>query len=58
MTKAKAPNGRLREDTVRAIRARRGTVPATTYQAIAQEFGVSIGTVYNICTGKTWGWLP
>ena len=24
-----------------------------TYQQIAQELGLSVGTVYNICTGRT-----
>lgn len=51
----KAPNGRLREDTVREIRTLRAN--GKTYQAIAEIAQVSIGTVYNICTGKTWEWL-
>lgn len=51
----KAPNGRLREDTVREIRSLRKA--GKTYQAIASVCEVSIGTVYNICTGKTWDWL-
>lgn len=51
----KAPNGRLREDTVREIRNLRAA--GQTYQAIAEKCGISIGTVYNICKGNTWGWL-
>lgn len=51
----KAPNGRLREDTVRRIRAMRGE--GKTYQQIAIETEVSIGTVYNIVKGNTWSWL-
>lgn len=51
----KAPTGRLTEDGVRDIHRRRAS--GETYQAIANAVGVSIGTVYNVCTGKTWGWL-
>lgn len=52
----KAPSGRLREEGVREIRERRKK--GETYQTIANALGVSIGTVYNVCTKKTWGWLP
>ena len=51
----KTPNGRLREDGVREIRQRRAK--GETYQKIATALGVSLGTVYNVCSGKTWGWL-
>lgn len=51
----KTPAGRLREEGVREIRERRAK--GETYQSIATAMGVSIGTVYNVCTGKTWGWL-
>ncbi len=55
----KAPSGKLRESTVHQIRAMRGDPkkPSMTYQKIAEEVGVSIGTIYNVVTGKTWGWL-
>lgn len=42
---------RLTPTTVRAIRARLGTVPA---RVIAQEHNVSIWTIYNVSHGKTW----
>lgn len=51
----KAPSGKLREDGVREVRRRREN--KETYQQIANSMGVSIGTVYNVCKGKTWGWL-
>lgn len=53
--KTKTPNGRLREDGARAILADRAA--KLTYQEIATKHGVSIGTVYNIVKGRTWGWL-
>jgi AcrR family transcriptional regulator len=59
MSDHKKPSGRLREAGVREIRERRKKGgPEATYHAIANAMGVSIGTVYNIVTGKTWGWLP
>lgn len=51
----KTPSGRLSEDGVREVRARRAA--KETYQQIANEMGVSVGTVYNIMKGKTWKWL-
>lgn len=55
MANLKTPKGRLREDGARAILERRKA--GATYQAIAEEFAVSIGTVYNLCKGRTWAWL-
>jgi transposase len=55
MSTLKTPNGRLREDGARAVLAARAE--GKTYQAIAEQVGVSIGTVYNICKGRTWAWL-
>lgn len=48
-------SGRLTEDGVREVRARRAN--GETYQAIATAMGVSVGTVYNIVKKKTWGAL-
>lgn len=55
MSNLKTPNGRLREAGARAVLERRKD--GKTYQEIATEIGISIGTVYNICTGRTWAWL-
>lgn len=51
----KTPAGRLTEEGVREIRRRREK--GDTYQAIANGLGVTLGTVYNVCTSRTWGWL-
>ncbi len=48
-------SGRLTEDGVREVRARRAK--GETYQAIASVMGVSVGTIYNIIKRKTWGSL-
>lgn len=58
----KTPAGRLTEAGVRAMRKMRDEKKADgsakhTYQAIASAFGVTLGTVFNVCTGRTWGWL-
>lgn len=60
----KTHSGRLREDGVKKIHELRGEYDATgvrvnskgekTYQAIAEELRVSLGTVYNVCRGRTW----
>jgi hypothetical protein len=42
-------NARLTEGDVRLIRTRGGTLAA-----VATEFGVSQGTIWNIRTGRTW----
>lgn len=55
MPSLKSPAGRLTEDGVREIRRLR--TEGQTYQQIANRLNVSIGTVYNVCTKKTWGWL-
>ena len=55
MSTKKTPAGRLREEAVREIRERRAK--GDTYQKIANDYGVSLGTIYNVCKGKTWGWL-
>ncbi len=54
MTEKKV-SGRLTEDGVREVRTRRAN--GETYQVIAAAMGVSVGTVYNILKGKTWGKL-
>lgn len=58
----KTPAGRLTEAGVRAMRKMRDEkkddgAARHTYQAIANSFGVTLGTVFNVCTGRTWGWL-
>lgn len=55
MSNHKTPAGRLTEAGVREIRRRRSN--GDTYQAIANALGVTLGTVFNVCTGRTWGWL-
>jgi len=54
----KAPNGRLRESgviRVLELRSAGGDLRgAWTYERIAREVGVSLGTVYRICKGRTW----
>lgn len=53
--------GRLREACVTKIHELRAAFdsegqplkPAMTYQQIATRLGVSSGTVYNVCTGRT-----
>ncbi len=52
---SKKLSGRLTEDGVREVRTRRAK--GETYQSIANAMGVSVGTVYNIMKGKTWGQL-
>lgn len=51
----KTPAGRLKEAGAREI-IRRKTA-GDTYQKIAQDLGVSIGTVFNVVKGNTWSWL-
>jgi len=55
MNEFKTKAGRLKEAGARKIlelqKAKR------TYQSIAQEMGVSIGTVFNVVKARTWGWL-
>lgn len=47
--------GRLREAGARRILALRAE--KKTYQQIAVELGVSIGTVANVIRGRTWSFL-
>ncbi len=59
---SKTPAGRLTEEGVRAIRKMRDEKtpdgkPRHTYAQIASTFGVTLGTVFNVCTNRTWGWL-
>lgn len=54
----KTPGGRLREAGAREILRRKALGgKANTYQRIAQDLDVSVGTVFNVVTGRTWGWL-
>lgn len=54
----KTPAGRLKEAGAREILRRKALFGAeNTYQRIAHDLGVSIGTVFNVVKGKTWGWL-
>ncbi len=53
----KTPAGRLREAGAREILARRRAEPKPTYQQIAHDMKVSIGTVFNVCRARTWSWL-
>ena len=52
---SKKVSGRLTEEGVREVRRRRAE--GQTYQQIATEMGVSLGTVYNIVKKRTWGSL-
>lgn len=57
----KFASGRLSEKCVAEVHRLRGaydaegrkTKPAMSYQAIAEVLGISLGTVYNIATGRT-----
>lgn len=51
----KAPNGRLRE--AGAHRIHELCENGNTYQQVAEVLEISIGTVYNVRTGKTWGFV-
>lgn len=51
----KTPVGRLTQEGVREVRARRER--GETYQQIANAVGLTVGSVYNIVKGKTWRWL-
>lgn len=58
----KTPAGRLTEEGVRAIRAMRAETneagkPKHTYAVIAERFGLTVGTVFQVCTLRTWKWL-
>ena|SRR5258706_14366120 len=44
------------ESEVREIRSLREQ--GLKVREIAEQFGASIGTVGNICSGHTWAWLP
>jgi len=46
-------NAVLNEDKVRAIRAAKGTIAE-----LAEHFGVSRTTLWNVQNRKRWGWLP
>lgn len=57
----KSSTGRLREACVAEVHRLRGAydaegrarAPMMTYQAIAETLNISLGTVYNIATGRT-----
>jgi len=57
----KTDAGRLREACVIRIHELRAAYdeqgnplrPAKTYQEISAELGLSLGTVYSVCTGRT-----
>jgi DNA invertase Pin-like site-specific DNA recombinase len=51
----KAPNGRLRE--AGAVRIHELVESGRTYQEVAILLGISIGTVYNVNTGRTWAFV-
>jgi hypothetical protein len=51
----KAPNGRLRE--AGAVRIHQMREAGKTYQEIAEEMKISIGTVYNVMNGRTWAFV-
>jgi hypothetical protein len=51
----KTPQGRLRETGARRVLELRAE--HWTYEKIARELGVSLGTVFRICTGRTWQFL-
>lgn len=51
----KTSAGRLRENGARLILQLRKD--GRTYQEIAGQLAVSIGTVFNVCKGRTWSWL-
>lgn len=61
MDNLKSSKGRLREACVEKIHELRGAFdaqgnpkrPERTYQEIAAMLNVSIGTVYNVVTGRT-----
>lgn len=61
MDSLKTTTGRCREACVARVHELRAAFdehgraqrPRMTYQQIAQELGLSVGTVYNICTGRT-----
>mgnify|MGYP000054622316 CR=1 FL=1 len=48
----KVGGAKLTEQAVREIRARRRN--GETLQAIGAAFGVSLQSIHNICTGRTW----
>jgi hypothetical protein len=51
----KTPKGRLREaGALRVLELRR---EGKTYAEISQDLAVTIGTVFRICTGRTWAFL-
>lgn len=58
----KTPSGRLTEEGARTIRRLRDEKtpegkPRHTYAQIAAKVDVTLGTVFNVCTDRTWGWL-
>lgn len=61
MNTLKSSSNRLREATVAKIHELRGAYdsegkpqkPTRTYQSIATELGISLGTVYNVVKGRT-----
>ena len=46
---------RLTEAGVQEILRLRGE--GKTYQQVASCLGITTGTVYNVCKGRTWKWL-
>lgn len=61
MNELKFPTGQLTEFCISEVHRLRGAYddegrkvkPALSYQAIAEKLGISLGTVYNIATGRT-----
>lgn len=51
----KTPAGRLTEEGVKEIRARRAR--KETYTQIALALDITTGTVYSVLKGRTWRWL-
>jgi hypothetical protein len=51
----KTPKGRLRENGARRVLELRAG--GWTYDKISRELSLSLGTVYRICKGRTWGFL-
>jgi hypothetical protein len=45
---------KLTEEQVRAIKARMTSNPQLTYEALADEYGVTYGTIGKIMSGRTW----
>lgn len=49
---------KLTNEAVDEIRRRRRSNPPESYQTLAEHFGVSVGTVWNAATGRSWSHRP